>query len=201
VAYLALVVAVGGGTAFAATGGTFVIGKANKESTATSLTRTTAGPALVLAPKAGSAPLAVSSTVKVGNLNADLLDGKHATAFQPKLTRLAFTALTPTPGVWKGNCYSGAPGIAMSADGVVHLHGDVCAVASPASTTLIFTLPAQFRPSQYQYLTVDECNSTTGRITIATDGSVYADGDPSSTNAKSSECFVSLDGVSYTLPY
>jgi hypothetical protein len=201
VAYLALVLTVGGGTAYAATGGTFVLGKSNVASTTTALTRTTVGAPLSLVAKAGSAPLAVNSTVKVGRLNADLLDGKDSTTFQPKITRLAFTPLTPTPGSWRGDCYAGAPGIAMSLDGVVHLHGDVCASVSPPATDLIFTIPAQFRPSKVQYLTVDQCNATTGRIRIQTDGAVIVEKDPSTTAQLSSECFISLSGISYTLPY
>jgi hypothetical protein len=200
VAYLALVVAVGGGTAFAATGGSFVIGKANQEATTTSLTRTTAGAPLSLVAKAGSAPLAVSSTVKVAKLNADLLDGKDSTAFQPKITYLTFTPLTPIAG-WMGNCFTGNPGIAISADGVVHFRGDVCAVTSPAPNNVIFNIPAKFRPTQVEYVPVDECGSTTGRLRVYPNGDVYADADRGSTPDLTSECFVSLAGVTYTLPF
>lgn len=37
----------------------------------------------------GTAPLTVNSTTMVGNLNADLLDGYHASAFQPIITGLS----------------------------------------------------------------------------------------------------------------
>jgi hypothetical protein len=199
VAYLALVVAVGGGTAYAATGGTFVLGKANSATTTTALTRTTVGAPLSLVAKAGSAPLAVNSTVKVTRLNADLLDGKDSTAFQPKIAKLVFTPLTLTNG-WVGDCFgTGAAGIAVGVDGTVHLHGGICAPTTPTGGP--FTIPAQFRPTKLTYLTVDECRATTGRIIIETNGNVTVQNDPSTTPLDSSECFVSLAGVSYTLPY
>ena len=201
VAYLALFVAVtgAGGAAYAATGGTFVLGKANSANATTTISRTTTGPALNVTVKPGSAPLAVSSTTKVTKLNADLLDGHDTSYFQKKLpTRLAFTALTPNAN-WFTDCYSGAAGMAIDAQGVVHMHGDFC--ASVGASTLITTVPVAFRPSKPQYLTVDQCGGTTGRILINPNGDMYVNGDPGSTPADSYECFVSLSGVSYTLPY
>jgi hypothetical protein len=79
VAYLALFFAMSG-TAVAATGGTFILGKSNAASTVTSLTNSE-GTALVLRSPAGTAPLAVNRTVRVKNLNADMVDGKHASDF------------------------------------------------------------------------------------------------------------------------
>lgn len=63
--------------AFAATGGSFLLGKSNSASTTTSLSRTTNGPTLVLNSKAGQPPLKVNRKVKAVNLNADLLDGRE----------------------------------------------------------------------------------------------------------------------------
>jgi hypothetical protein len=77
VAYLALFMAMSG-TAAAATGGTFVLGKANTAETVSTLTNST-GPALSLRAPEGAAPLQVNRTVKVTNLNADLLDGIDST--------------------------------------------------------------------------------------------------------------------------
>jgi hypothetical protein len=59
------------GTAYAATGGTFILGKANSASAVSSLSNS-AGTALRLSSKAGTPPLSVSSTVQVPNLNASL---------------------------------------------------------------------------------------------------------------------------------
>jgi len=68
------------GTAYAATGGTFILGKANSATTVSSLTNT-AGTALSLSSKAGTPPLAVGSTAQVPNLNSSLLGGRSASSF------------------------------------------------------------------------------------------------------------------------
>src|SRR4051812_10669303 len=86
-AALSLVTA-GTGTAVAATGGTFVLGRPNTTTTPTNLTNTN-GTALGLTSKAGTPSLFVSNTVKVGNFNADLLDGLDSTAFALKSKPLA----------------------------------------------------------------------------------------------------------------
>lgn len=69
-----------GGAAYAATGGTFLLGKANSASTTTTLTNS-AGTALALASKAGAAPLKVNSSTKVSLLNVDKLDNLDSTQF------------------------------------------------------------------------------------------------------------------------
>jgi len=79
VAYVALFMAMSG-TAVAATGGSFILGKSNSASSVTSLTSST-GPALSLRAPAGTAPLQVNRSLKVDRLNADLLDGVDATGF------------------------------------------------------------------------------------------------------------------------
>lgn len=79
VAYVALFAAMTG-TAAAATGGTFLLGKSNAASTTTSLTNS-AGTSLKLTSKAGTPPLAVSNTVRIPYLNADLLDGLSSASF------------------------------------------------------------------------------------------------------------------------
>ena len=70
----------GSGTAVAATGGKFILGQANSAGSTTGLTNKS-GTALALTSKAGTAPLKVSGTTKVANLNADQVDGKSSTAF------------------------------------------------------------------------------------------------------------------------
>lgn len=70
----------GTGTAVAATGGTFLLGKSNSASTPTSLTNSS-GTALVLNSKSGTPPLKVNNTTKATNLNADQLDGIDSTKF------------------------------------------------------------------------------------------------------------------------
>jgi hypothetical protein len=73
-------VLLGGGTAVAATGGNFILGRSNAASTTTTLTNSTGTP-LALNAKAGTAALRVNNTVKVTNLNADTVDGLHSTSF------------------------------------------------------------------------------------------------------------------------
>ncbi|GAB3243357.1 hypothetical protein [Nocardioides dilutus] len=60
---------------YAATGDSLIVGKANKANKVTVLKRTTGGAVLSLKAKKNSPPLAVNSTTRVKNLNADLLDG------------------------------------------------------------------------------------------------------------------------------
>ncbi|MSW42680.1 MAG: hypothetical protein F2842_10750, partial [Actinobacteria bacterium] len=79
VSVVALVVAMSG-SAIAATGGTFILGRSNT-ATATTILSNTAGTPLSLKAKSGRAPLAVNSSVLVPKLNADLLDGLHSGAF------------------------------------------------------------------------------------------------------------------------
>jgi len=69
-----------GGAAYAATGGTFILGKSNSASTTTSLTNSS-GTALALTSKSGTAPLRVSNGTKVALLNADRIDGLDSTSF------------------------------------------------------------------------------------------------------------------------
>lgn len=196
VAYVALVLTIGGGSAYAAANAVVNLGGSNTEHHATTITRTTVGAALNLAVKPGSAPLTVNSSKLIGGLNADMVDGKHASGFQPTIHRLHFTPLTLTNG-WQTGCFNtGTAGAALSVEGVVHLHGSLC--GSPTAP-VASTLPAKYRPTQDLYLTVDECNSTTGRIHIQTNGTMTVVDDPQSVN--SSHCFTSLAGVTYTLPY
>ena len=82
VAYTALFLAMGG-TAVAATGGSFILGHANKASQPTSLKNTGYGPALKLANgHGGSAPFTVNGNKHiVPGLNANYLGGHPASYF------------------------------------------------------------------------------------------------------------------------
>ena len=200
---LGVLIAGGTGTAYAANGGTFRLGQSNSATATTKLTNTK-GTALKVISKAGTPPINVgSNSTKVPYFNADKLDGKDSTAFQGKIGKLSFTTLTPGTG-WVGNCYVGNPGIAVSVEGVVHFRGDVCSsntAVDPASN-IIFTLPAQFRPTNDKYLTADLCVAKTGRLYIeAVNGNVYVQDNPQdSSTPHASACFVSLDGITFTLP-
>lgn len=83
--------------AVGATGGNFLLGKANSAGATTRLTSAVAGPALNLVNNgtaaaatalnitvpSGNPPMTVNSSTKVTNLNSDQLDGKEAADFAP----------------------------------------------------------------------------------------------------------------------
>jgi hypothetical protein len=75
----ALVIALSG-TGYAATGGTFLLGRANKASAVSSLSNSN-GTALRLSSKAGTPPLTVGNSVLVRRLNASELAGIPASGF------------------------------------------------------------------------------------------------------------------------
>ena len=82
------------GLAYAATGGSFILGKSNaaaattaltgssKTGAALSVTNATSGLPAAAFKVTSAAPFTVSSKTKVTNLNADLLDGLDSTAFE-----------------------------------------------------------------------------------------------------------------------
>jgi hypothetical protein len=71
---------VGGGTAIAATGGNFILGRSNTAGATSSLSNAN-GTALALSSKAGTPSLRVNTAAKVPNLNADRLDNLDSTNF------------------------------------------------------------------------------------------------------------------------
>lgn len=73
----ALVIALSG-TAYAATGGTFILGRANHETSMASMANSKGTPLALMAP-ARKAPLAVNRNVMIKNLNAQYLGGLTAT--------------------------------------------------------------------------------------------------------------------------
>ena len=101
---------------------------------------------------------------------------------------------------WTDNCFAtGTAGIASAPNGVVHLRGAIC--RSTGTSTQPFVLPAKYRPTENDYVTVDECNAYTGRLLIEPDGTVFVHDDPSAATSGPSACFTSLAGANYTLPY
>ncbi|HET6817035.1 MAG TPA: hypothetical protein VFH66_07410 [Mycobacteriales bacterium] len=87
VAYVALVLAMGG-TAVAATGGTFLLGKANGAGRTTSLVNSGKGAALrVAAHNLSTPPLSVGlNKTRIHNLNADFLDGLTSAQLQRRVS-------------------------------------------------------------------------------------------------------------------
>ncbi|MDQ1699047.1 MAG: hypothetical protein QOG34_910 [Frankiaceae bacterium] len=82
VAYLALVLAMSG-TAYAATGGAFILGHANTAGATSTLTTTAPGPALSLHAPSGKPALGVNTKAQITNLNANYLNGLSSTAIHP----------------------------------------------------------------------------------------------------------------------
>jgi hypothetical protein len=74
---------------YAATGQSLVLGKTNSASSATTIQRTTAGPAVSFKVKSG-APFAVGSSTKVSKLNADKVDGLDSSQLRAKTYVSAF---------------------------------------------------------------------------------------------------------------
>lgn len=82
------------GVTYAATGGSLLLGKINKAGAATTVQRTTAGPALSLRTTSTSAaPMTVNGKGMVGNLNANFVGGNTAAQLIAKSapTSLVFT--------------------------------------------------------------------------------------------------------------
>lgn len=88
---------------FAATGQSALLGRVNKANRVTVVERTTAGPALSVVTRPGSAPLKVNRPIKVANLNADRLDGLDS-------TRLARRPIVTSPVTERG-CYNSLSGV------------------------------------------------------------------------------------------
>jgi len=80
---------------YAATGGTFFLGRTNKASRQTTLERTTSGPALRLVTRSSAnAPLSTNGTGKVVHLNADRVDGLDSSALKTRTYRYTIPAQT-----------------------------------------------------------------------------------------------------------
>lgn len=68
-------------------------------------------PQLISTATTGTTPLTIASTTLVSNLNADLLDGNHASAFSPVAGSSSITTVgTVTSGTWNGTTLAVANG-------------------------------------------------------------------------------------------
>ncbi|MEO6351424.1 MAG: hypothetical protein ABIP53_12300, partial [Candidatus Limnocylindrales bacterium] len=109
ISLLALFVALGG-TAYAATGGTFILGQKNSANVVTTLKSTSSSavtlsvintggkPAAKFTANDGVAPFQVTSGAMVPNLNADMLDGLSATDMMIGTGRVSSAAQALAPG-------------------------------------------------------------------------------------------------------
>ena len=175
---LALVVGVTS-TALGADGRAFLLGKTNLATTVSTLVKQGTGPALSLRVDSGP-PLAVNSSGKVTNLNADTLDGKDSSEL---------AATTPQAEPWHEVGTAGASpfesgfynapaihpsygtagfntvGYFKDLSGVVHLKGmartESASVDPNRSFSTVFTLPAGYRPAATEVQ-----DQTTGRYVL-----------------------------------
>ena len=92
VAGCALVVVGTDAITYAGTGNSLILGKINKSGGTTTVVNTGRGPVLSLDGGKLYPPLKVNSKKKVANLNADLIDGLHASQLQPPTGRLGITS-------------------------------------------------------------------------------------------------------------
>ena len=99
--------------------------------------------------------------------------------------------------IFLSNGWTNGPSSTSSAQirtigGIVHMRG---AIASGTSTTL-FTLAAEYRPTATVYVPVTLCSSKKGRLVIGPNGIVTVEAESAFADA---QCMTSLDGVTYAL--
>jgi hypothetical protein len=154
--------------ALGADGKSFLLGRTNLAKSVTTLVKSGVGPALALQVDSGP-PLAVNSSNKVNRLNADTVDGKHATDFAEKQVEpwhevgtAGEPALESDWSVRTHIRFGGDPsdytlnslGFYKDPLGVVHLKGWV-SVQNPEvqNGSTVFTLPPGYRPAATEMLT------------------------------------------------
>jgi hypothetical protein len=165
ISLLALFIALGG-AGYSATGGNFILGRANSASSQTTLLAPFSGTSLVirntatfvgasalrLSVAAGHQPLIVTTRTKVANLNVDLLDGLDSAAFARSAQEGWHYIGSPgEPGFENGwsnkdsNFISNSQNAAFRMDnnGIIHIRGSV---AGGTVTLAIFHLPARYCP-------------------------------------------------------
>lgn len=214
VSLLALVIALGG-AGIAATGGNFILGQNNSATTPSLLIRSgnsealqvrnldtgAAATALRLHTANTRPPLAVTSTVRVVKLNADMVDGKHATDFAAAASEgwhyigaagePVFennwenydTNSDPNSATWQQASYR------IDQNGMVHLGG---LLFGGTIGEKAFTLQGKYCPWFFHPYAVLS-NNALGRVTVS-----WIDNDFCAVTVSfGSNLFVSLDGISY----
>jgi hypothetical protein len=160
-----------GGTAYAANGGTFLLGRSNAASLTTTLTNSGASPALTLRPRSGFPPIATSSRVKSPNLNADLVDGVDSSQFALAGGNTGFIVGDGPNGDASATCpvgtrLTGGGGVAAGADNLLFL-------SAPDPTT-VRTWLASAAPAGEEVLAIAICYNPRGAVPGATPLSVIS---------------------------
>jgi hypothetical protein len=102
---------------------------------------------------------------------------------------IGLTPLTLLNG-WTGAPFGTRGASVEIRDGMVRLHG---AIANGTSS-MLFTLPAAFRPATNVYLPIDLCGARKGRLLIQPNGDVSVQW---ATAFSDAQCFTSLDGAAF----
>lgn len=152
--------------ALGANGKPFILGKGNVATKVSTLTNNGLGAALGLNVQDGQPPLAVNSSAKVANLNADLLDGQEASAFQPAGSKAADAEMLD--GRDSSGFVQTDPSSAQA--GSIHINGMVrsgseTGTSEPATAGL-------FLPGNYDGMVVRRVastNTTAGQVIAKTD--------------------------------
>jgi hypothetical protein len=113
------------------------------------------------------------------------------------LAPLNWVPLTLING-WTDNYGAGdarAPAVAVDAQGIVHLRGQISSGTS--SSDMLAMMPAQFRPSQNVSIPAVLKFASFGFVEIHSDGQMWVL--PSSGNAGNEFAYTSLDGLTYAL--
>jgi hypothetical protein len=183
------------GIASAANGGSLLLGRTNYSSSTTVLRDVGLNAPLAIIGSTARPPLAVNSKVKVGNLNADLLDGIDSTQFQRKIPPIVWHTLTPMNGwVAYGGVYGPAPEFTKDAFGFVHLSGTLS--GSSETSLVLGILPVGFRPPGGAWVPIGTSagamNPYPANLYIDTAGDLTVENGAGANNA-----FVSLEGITF----
>lgn len=146
----------GGGTAVAATGGNFILGRSNGATATTTLTNS-AGTALVVNSKAGTPTLKVGNTVRIPSLNADMVDGVHAGSFARTAGRTGSFDF---------------PGQAVDSDGNGRTDTIVAAGACPAGTQLTGGGMSDFTRTGFTVMNAPDLDPESWLVAVSVDETV-----------------------------
>lgn len=109
------------------------------------------------------------------------------------------TPLTLQNG-WQGKPYAtGAPGVQFETyarDGVPQVSVHFTGAISGGTSAVAFTLPPAYRPPTTEYVPVDMCGASNGRLVLSPNGAVGVQAESSFADA---QCFTSLDGAWFML--
>jgi hypothetical protein len=141
----------------------------------------------------GRLDISPNGTFTVEAESQSITDAKCSTNLDGASFALNSSGFTPAQLIngW-GNAPFGTSDVEMkNINGIVHFKGAVSTDPANGSSTA-FVLPKAFRPKDFVYLPLDECDATYGELIISPAGDVSISAEFDYSNA---QCFTSLDGV------